>query len=33
MVVGAKRGREEEEDDEAPAKSNPRFRGDESDED
>ena len=32
MVVGAKRGREEEDDD-APAKANPRFRGDESDED
>ena len=33
MVVGAKRGRTDEEEDEAPAKSNPRFRGDESDED
>ena len=32
MVVGAKRSREEEDDD-APAKANPRFRGDESDED
>ena len=32
MVVGTKRGREEEDDD-APLKSNPRFRGDESDED
>jgi hypothetical protein len=31
-VVGTKRGREEEDDD-APLKSNPRFRGDESDED